>query len=513
MKVAVSKLSLSFGDHRLVSHRWAYRKETREGTLIPLLALDSDDHDAVVDLTSITDEAFVAIWRARTGNRLRCRECHAPLHAKRIEATGFRFFAHSPGGPPCPSTGETARHLSLKALFAAAFLRAGWRADFEVAGDDWRADVLVCGSQGQRAAVEVQLATLTLDAAQDRMRRHRAAGVTTLWVLSENRPRWATQFSTVLLDANDFVVDTVLMAGAQRGDRPTSAGAATVDLLAMRWTEGRLTAVEDPEQIWPEHLVEHRGTQYFQLDRCVDNHFDHVRAERELHERSAESLRNAAALAKQARLPAENAMVESLTASPFPAKSSKRRERATGSRMPNPEREIGNPDHLWRQIRISGRLEPIITCCCFRCAFTGARRVAPRSRTSLVRGRIAQPVHQPTRHRSRDGVALSAMRRNGRVDYPCRQKLAVASFDVATVLRLPAMENSAERERTVAMNAAVFKTPKPSSRKEDWIRAGDQERTGVLSVAMSIFNGEADQAAAQLQSQIAELQTSKPASA
>jgi hypothetical protein len=75
------------------------------------------------------------------------------------------------------------------------------------------------------------------------------------------------------------------------------------------------------------------------------------------------------------------------------------------------------------------------------------------------------------------------------------------------------MENSAEQERTVAMSAAVFKTPKPSSRKEDWIRGGDQDRTGVLSVAMSIFNGEADQAAAQLQSQIAELQASKPASA
>ena len=45
------------------------------------------------------------------------------------------------------------------------------------------------------------------------------------------------------------------------------------------------------------------------------------------------------------------------------------------------------------------------------------------------------------------------------------------------------------------------------------IGAGDENRTRVLSLAMSIFNGGADQAAAQLQSQIAELQTSKPASA
>jgi len=65
----------------------------------------------------------------------------------------------------------------------------------------------------------------------------------------------------------------------------------------------------------------------------------------------------------------------------------------------------------------------------------------------------------------------------------------------------------------VAIIATVLTTPKPSPRKEDWIRVGDQERTGVLSVALSIFNGEADQAAAQLVSQIGELQASKPASA
>ena len=297
-----------------MSHRWAYRNETREGPPIPLIALDSADHDVVVDLTAITDEAFAAIWRTRTGDRLRCRGCHAPLHAKRIEATGLRFFAHSRVEPQCPSQGETARHLGLKALFAAAFRQVGWQADLEIAGADWRADVLVCGPQGQRVAVEVQLAALTLDAAQDRMRRHREAGVTTLWVLSEKRPRWATQFSTVLLNADDLVVDTVLLAGAQRVARPTPAQAATVHLLATRWAEGRLTAVEDPEQLWPDYLGDHRGTQYFQLDRCVDDHFGHVRAERERHERSAEAQRCAAALAKRARLPAENVMAESLAA-------------------------------------------------------------------------------------------------------------------------------------------------------------------------------------------------------
>ena len=297
-----------------MSHGWAYRKDTREGPPIPLLALDSADHDGVVDLTSITDEAFAAIWRARTGDRLRCRGCHAPVHAKRIEATGLRFFAHSRAAQYCPSQGETERHLGLKGLFADAFRRAGWQADLEVAGDDWRADVLVRGPRGQRVAVEVQLAALTLDAAQDRMRRHRVAGVTTLWVVTEKRPRWATQFSTVLLDADDLVVDTVLLAGPQPVARPAPAHAATVHLLATRWAEGRLSPAEDHEQLWPKFPGEPRVTQYFQLDQCADNHFRRVRTQRERDEKSAAGQRRAAALAKQARLPAENVMAESLTA-------------------------------------------------------------------------------------------------------------------------------------------------------------------------------------------------------
>jgi hypothetical protein len=236
------------------------------------------------------------------------------VHAKRIEATGLRFFAHSRIEPQCPSRGETARDLGLKTLFAAAYRRAGWQADLEVAGDDWRADVLVRGPMGQRVAVEVQLANITLDAALDRMRRHRAAGVTTLWVLTEKRPRWATQFSTLLLDANDLVVDSVLLPSTQRDDRPSAAGPATVELLTTRWTEERLTPVEDREPLWPSYPGEPHATQYFQLDHCADDHFRRARAERERYEQSAAGRRHAAALAKQARLPAENVMAESLAA-------------------------------------------------------------------------------------------------------------------------------------------------------------------------------------------------------
>jgi hypothetical protein len=240
------------------------------------------------------------------------------VHAKRIEATGLRFFAHSRIEPQCPSQGETARHLGLKALFAAAFRHAGWQADLEVAGDDWRADVLVCGPQGERVAVEVQLASLSLDAAQDRMRRHQAAGVTTLWVLSERRPQWATKFATVLLDTDDFVVDTVLTPRLAGTATPALASAAPVELLAARWTQGRLTPLQDPEQLWPEYFGGPRDTPYFQLDHCIDSYVRRARAEnereRERYEKAASDRREAAALAKEARLPVEWAMAESLSA-------------------------------------------------------------------------------------------------------------------------------------------------------------------------------------------------------
>jgi hypothetical protein len=184
----------------------------------------------------------------------------------------------------------------------------------EVAGEDWRADVLVRGPLGQCAAVEVQLATLTPDVVSDRMRRHRAARVTTLWVLSERRPNWAKQFATVLVDGNDFVVDTVLIGGAKSRDRPVPAGAATINRMVARWTQDRLSPIEDTEGLWLRSTYMPPVTQYFQLDGCVDDYFESQRSKRAILAQSAASKRQAEALAAQARVPANIAMATSLAA-------------------------------------------------------------------------------------------------------------------------------------------------------------------------------------------------------
>src|SRR4051794_13339713 len=98
---------------------------------MPLLAIDTSRNNCVLDLTKPDEHAWADVWRQRTGDRLRCRSCSQPLVAKEITRTKLRFFAHAQEVSRCPTHGETARHLQLKALFAGAFRSAGWTADLE----------------------------------------------------------------------------------------------------------------------------------------------------------------------------------------------------------------------------------------------------------------------------------------------------------------------------------------------------------------------------------------------
>lgn len=236
---------------------------------MPLLALDTERDNTVVDLTAITDQEWSSIWRARTGARLRCRECRTPVVAKRITTTGLRFFAHAHATPGCPAHGESARHLELKRRAIDAFRAAGWRAEAEAAGPGWRADVLALGPEGQRIAVEVQLASIAADEVDERTGRHQASGLSTLWVLDGRRPSWATRFATVLLDGGTDVVDSVVRPASARA--LAVAAPASFELLIERVVQGRLSPV--PRAATGRVVgVEDPVMRYFQLDGCVDAH-------------------------------------------------------------------------------------------------------------------------------------------------------------------------------------------------------------------------------------------------
>lgn len=275
---------------------------------MPLIALDSTD-SRVVDATYAADGVWALYWRARTGDRLRCRGCGEVVHAKTMTQSGLRFFAHSSTVKGCPSHGETARHLELKKRVADAFRAAGWDAELEVAGEGWRADVLVAGPTGRQVAVEVQLAGTTAEEVDDRMSRHSRSGLTTMWIVERRRPYWAERFPTVVVDNEDRVIDSVLVTSATRVSVPAPAAPASLSRFVARWAEGRLTPVDDDEA-WKRYL-HHSVTAYFELDGCASAFLKRYLAERAAMEARHRELAAAREVARALR---EMPMLASLEA-------------------------------------------------------------------------------------------------------------------------------------------------------------------------------------------------------
>ena len=100
---------------------------------------------------------------------------------------GTLHFAHKRGAH-CDSSGETIHHLKAKADIVIACQRAGYSALTEVAGDDWRADVLAV--QGtNRIAFEVQWSFLRLENAVYRQDRYARDGVRGCWFFRNPPPQ------------------------------------------------------------------------------------------------------------------------------------------------------------------------------------------------------------------------------------------------------------------------------------------------------------------------------------
>ena len=104
---------------------------------------------------------------------------------------GTPHFAHKRGAH-CDAPGETIHHLKAKADIVLACQRAGYTALTEVAGDDWRADVLAvherAGQSSARIAFEVQWSFLRLEAALYRQNRYARDGVRGCWFFRNPPP-------------------------------------------------------------------------------------------------------------------------------------------------------------------------------------------------------------------------------------------------------------------------------------------------------------------------------------
>ncbi len=146
----------------------------------------------VLDSTTCSDEDWERVHRARPRVELTCRGCDGSMHAKRSRR-GLRFFAHDQLREDCPSAGETAEHLLLKATIAGFVRDAGWQPIIEATPttDDvggWRADVLAVGPAGDRVALEAQLAPMTTAVGEQRTATYAADGIRTLWFTTKNAP-------------------------------------------------------------------------------------------------------------------------------------------------------------------------------------------------------------------------------------------------------------------------------------------------------------------------------------
>lgn len=294
-------------------NRGASKATSGQTAGVPLLALDTDNDDTVIDLTSVDEHTWASMWRQRTGGRLRCRSCHQPVHAKRRTGTGLRFFAHASTQPGCPSHGESARHLHLKARFAAAFRAAGYHADVEVVGDGWRADVLATDGT-ERTAIEIQLSPIHADAVDERTRRHRASGVTTMWVTDSTGHRWARTRPSVYVGDTDLVEASVAIPTSAHDPTPRIAAPASIERFVQRWTERRLTPIDDPDALWAAGYYGATSARVLQLDGCVDAHIAGAKAALEIQRR-----RTASVLAEYAELqrvsePTNRLMEQSLQA-------------------------------------------------------------------------------------------------------------------------------------------------------------------------------------------------------
>ncbi len=133
----------------------------------------------------LSEAEWEALREAGTSVILPC--CGAEGYLRR-SPLGTLHFAHKRGAHCDVGSGETIHHLKAKADIVLACQRAGYKATTEVAGDDWRADVLA--SRGSvRIAFEVQWSFLRLERAIYRQERYARDGVRGCWFFRNPPPK------------------------------------------------------------------------------------------------------------------------------------------------------------------------------------------------------------------------------------------------------------------------------------------------------------------------------------
>lgn len=191
------------------------------------------------------------------GQCCRAGGCGQRVHAK-ISKYGHRFFAHDWVCAGCPSSGESAEHLALKAAVIAEARRIGWDAEPEVAGEGWRADVLVSSpDETRRVAWEVQLASMTAAEGAERSARMEAAGVSSVWLTTRNAP-WLLELPSARVSPG-VEEPRRIHTGCARLEHSDWVAPEPFPLAGFVTAVLRLQVECHVPEPWPEHMRDHRA--------------------------------------------------------------------------------------------------------------------------------------------------------------------------------------------------------------------------------------------------------------
>ncbi len=150
----------------------------------------------IIEAFSLNDEQWMNI-RAEPIGALSMPLTDWPAVPK-ISNRGLRYFAHLSGFQGIKPKPESYAHTRLKIDIAKAARKLGYTANLEASsecqgGYQWRADVLVTDTLGQKTAFEVQLSSQTLEEYRHRTARYKASDVGCCWVLMQSPPKHGRQ--------------------------------------------------------------------------------------------------------------------------------------------------------------------------------------------------------------------------------------------------------------------------------------------------------------------------------
>ncbi|GAA5201805.1 hypothetical protein GCM10023346_47050 [Arthrobacter gyeryongensis] len=198
---------------------------------MPLAAYLSDER---IEAPFLNDEEWADLRRRwKTGEPL-IMACGQP-GKPRISRRGLKhFYHHADAHCTLHPGGESADHLEMKSLVAAAAREAGWEAVIEFPAPDrsWIADVMVTRDDN-RYAVEIQFSRQDADEFRRRQKRYEGEGVQCFWLVAEVNREAASVVPSVMIGGASGA-RTLSLPAAFAGSESLDAAEAIAHLLNRR---------------------------------------------------------------------------------------------------------------------------------------------------------------------------------------------------------------------------------------------------------------------------------------